>query len=349
MNNRNQAGLQAAMVLATFAIVGIFFSLLSSLSGNSRIVDSAGNSNEDTRANSTPLSDSIESLKSVPQGIYKYGGSATMVPIRQAVDPLIRNIFPEFRLRYVNPIEGTPNSTVGIAMLLAGELSFSDSSRSIKPEEYEIADKLGFELQQLPVAIDGIAIAVNPGIDIEGLTLDQLRGIFLGEITNWSELDGPNLAIQPFSMLPSTSGTANFFVKRVLDDQPLSNRVEVVDETTAVLRQVASIPGSIYYVSAPLAVPQCSVKTLPVATAEGRPFVTPYQTPVVDPANCPEQRNQINKDAFRNGTYPLTRRLFVVSKKGESEDAAAGQAYGDILLSKEGQSRIEEAGFVNIR
>lgn len=350
MNNSNRAtGQTLTILLVTVGFLSGFFGLLLFMTGSLGGIIRVSTQRNLKSSDSELVSGSLNTIALVPQGIYNYGGSATMVPIRQVIGRLVRSTFPEFQLRNLDPAGSAPNSTTGINMMLSGELSFSDSSRSIKPEEHEMADSLGFELQQLPVAIDGIAIVVHPDLAIEGLTLDQLESIFLGQVTNWSQVGGPNLEIQPFSMLPSTSGTASFFVERILDGNSLGERVEIINETTPVLRRVASSPGSIYYVSAPLAVPQCSVKTLPIATAEGRPFIAPYETPAVELSNCPKQRNQINKDALRNGTYPLTRRLFVVTKKGESDDAIAGQAYGDIVLSNEGQDLVQEAGFVNIR
>ncbi|MEL6604595.1 MAG: PstS family phosphate ABC transporter substrate-binding protein [Cyanobacteria bacterium J06614_10] len=345
MNERNKGLFPLVLGAGVLSVCGLFFGLFlwlsqPSIPSGSRI---AG------EARSGPMSDSLSTLDAIPSGYYDYGGSATMVPIRQAVETLLSAEASDFLLNYVNPIDSAPNSTRGIDMLLSGEIAFADASRSIRPEEYEIAEQLGFELQQTPVAIDGVAVTVHPDLDIEGLTVQQLKDIYLGNIVNWREVGGPDLAIQAFSMLPSTSGTANFFSRRILKREPLSDRVTIVTETTPVLRQVAATPGSIYYVSAPLAVPQCSVKTLPIATAADRPYVAPYLTPPVDPAACPRQRNEINRDAFRNGTYPLLRRLFVISKKGDSSDAIAGQAYGEILLSAEGQMLVEQSGFVSIR
>ena len=66
-------------------------------------------------------------------------------------------------------------------------------------------------------------------------------------------------------------------------------------------------------------------------------------------SKCPEQRNQLNMEAFRDGAYPLTRRLFVIVKQDASTDEAAGRAYANILLSPEGQDLIEQTGFVRIR
>lgn len=351
MNERNKGLFPLILGAAVLSVCGLFFGLFlwlsqPSIPSGTRI---AG------EARSGPMSGSLSTVESIPSGFYDYGGSATMVPIRQAVETLVATEAADFQLNYLNPIDSAPNSTRGINMLLSGEVAFADSSRSIRPEEYEIAEQLGFELQQTPVAIDGIAVTVHPDLDVEGLTTQQLKDIYVGNIVNWREVGGPNLEIQAFSMLPSTSGTANFFLnffnKNNLPNErvTLSDRVTIVTETTPVLRQIAATPGSIYYVSAPLAVPQCSVKTLPIATKPERPYVAPYQTPRVDPSDCPSQRNEINRDAFRNGTYPLRRRLFVVSKKGDSSDAIAGQAYGEILLSAEGQTLVERAGFVSIR
>ncbi|MEL6383089.1 MAG: PstS family phosphate ABC transporter substrate-binding protein [Cyanobacteria bacterium J06626_18] len=284
-----------------------------------------------------------------PSGLYNYGGSTTMVPIRQMMEPYIQKTRLGFQLRYTNPVGQAPGSGSGIKMLLDGQLAFSESSRPLKPEEYDAAKQRGFELEQIAVAIDGIAIAVNPHLAIEGISIQQLSDIYQGRITNWSEVGGPNLEIQPFSRSPEAGGTPEFFVENVLDANPLDKSVAIVVDTTTGLRKVAMSPGGIYYASAPEVVPQCIVQTLPLAKTDGDPFVSPFLPPLVNSTNCPEQRNQLNAAAFRAGTYPLTRQLFVVVKKNGAAEEEAGQAYADILLSPEGQALIEEAGFISIR
>ncbi|MBW4554001.1 MAG: hypothetical protein KME35_23285 [Aphanocapsa sp. GSE-SYN-MK-11-07L] len=59
--------------------------------------------------------------------------------------------------------------------------------------------------------------------------------------------------------------------------------------------------------------------------------------------------NQVNAAAFREGTYPITRRMFVVFRRNQTIDELAGVAYTNLLLSKEGQAMIQKAGFVPIR
>jgi phosphate transport system substrate-binding protein len=65
---------------------------------------------------------------------------------------------PEFRLRYTEPLNNKPGSGTGIAMLLEGKLSFSQSGRPIEDAEYSKATARGFSLQQVPVAIDGLPL-----------------------------------------------------------------------------------------------------------------------------------------------------------------------------------------------
>lgn len=345
MNERNKGLFPLVLGLAVLAVCGSFFGLVMWLSQPSipSGVRVAG------EAVSGPMSGALDTVENIPRGRYDYGGSATMVPIRQVVTPLIQSEAAEFELTYVNPEGSGPNSTRGIDMLLTGELAFVDASRPLRPDEYDAAERIGIEIQQTPVAIDGIAMVVHPDLAIEGLTMGQLRDIFSGAVTNWYEVGGPDLEIQPFSTDSYTSGTASYFVRRILKGDPLATRVAIKSETTPALREVAATPGSIYYASAPLAVPQCSVKVLAIATTAKRPFVAPYEGERVPGSACPGQRNKINRDAFKNNTYPLTRRLFVVSEKGDSVNAIAGKAYSDILLSAEGQTLVEEAGFVPVR
>ena len=347
MTNRNKRAFPVLIGLGALVIVGGSFGLMQGwpqgvLSMGDRTVDVA--TEQERQRPKVLISKSPTPIK-----IYNYGGSTTMVPIRQVMEPFIRTTFPDFQPRYTAPINQAPGSGNGIKMLLDGQLAFSESSRPIKPKEYEAAEQRGFELEQIAVAIDGIAIAVNPSLAIEGLTLEQLSDIYQGRITNWSEVGGPNLAIQPFSRAPEAGGTPEFFITNVLNENPLDQSVEIVFDTTTGLRKVATSPGGIYYASAPEVVPQCMVQTLPLANTDEEPFVPAFQSPMVDPANCPDQRNRLNVEAFREGTYPLTRQLFVIVKKNGAEEEDAGRTYADILLSPEGQALIKTAGFISIR
>ena len=76
-------------------------------------------------------------------------------------------------------------------------------------------------------------------INIPGITVDQLRSIYTGKITNWSQVGGPNIPIKPYSRRISDGGTVELFVQDVLSGQAFSSNVEFVSTTTQALQKVA--------------------------------------------------------------------------------------------------------------
>jgi phosphate transport system substrate-binding protein len=204
------------------------------------------------------------SVQNVPTGLFNYGGSTSWAPIRLTVDSVIQAARPEFRLRYVEPSGGNPGSGTGIQALIDGQLAFAQSSRPILDEELRRAQQRGFSLKQIAVAIDGLAIAVNPNLNIPGLTTAQLKSIYTGKTTNWSQLGGPNIPIKAYTRRITDGGTVELFVQDILGGQAFGPNVEYVSTTTQALQKLAGSPGGIYYASAPEVVPQCSIKPLPL-------------------------------------------------------------------------------------
>jgi len=287
-------------------------------------------------------------LKNVPSGVFAYGGSTTWAPIRGVVDPAIQTVWPQFQLRYQNPSAGTAGSSTGIRMVLQNEIAFAQSSRPVKESEQAQAQQLGFQLKSIPVAFEGIAIAVHPDLNVSGLTLSQLKDIYTGRIANWSQVGGPNRSITPYSRPLNSGGTVDFFVENVLQTLSFGSNVKFVPTTTAALRQLAADTGGVYYASAPEVVPQCTVKSLAIGSSGGA-YIPPYQQPSVPLEQCPNQRNQLNSEAFQSGQYPITRQLFVVVKQNGQIEQQSGEAYADLLLSRQGQDLIAKAGFVKIQ
>ena len=112
---------------------------------------------------SSPFYKHLDEVPNVPQGTFRYGGSTTFAPLRsQDFVSAIKQAHPLFNIQYhEHPIKASGSGT-GIEMLLAGQLSFSQSSRPIKTSEFEEAEKRDFTLEQREVAIDGIAIYSAP-------------------------------------------------------------------------------------------------------------------------------------------------------------------------------------------
>lgn len=319
----------------------------------STLAPTPGSTNRPTTTNPTQSSSAgqisrFNQVTSVPSGLFSYGGSTSWAPIRLAIDSAMRAARPEFQLRYVEPLGSPPSSSTGIRMLLNDRLAFAQSSRPLTDEEYQQAQQRGMTLKQVVVAIDGLAIAVNPSLNLRGLTLEQLRSIYTGKVTNWQQLGGPNLSIVPFSRPLKSGGTVDLFREEVLGGQSFSPAVQFVPTTTQALRTLANNPGGIYYASAPEVVPQCTIKPLPVGR-QANTLVSPYREPFVSLDQCPGQRNQINTQAFQQGQYPLTRNLFVVVKQNGGTEQQAGEAYANLLLTGQGQELISNTGFVRVR
>lgn len=283
----------------------------------------------------------LSEVPNVPQGLFHYGGATTFAPMRsQAVTSALSQAHPQFKLNYIEPIGGQPGSDTGIKMLLADEISFAQSSRPINDTDLGEAKKRGFTIEQVPVAIDGIAFYVNPQVSIKGLTLSQINSIFTGKIRNWKALGGPNIEITPITRNFQNSSPFDVLKEKVLAGENLSTNVQQVENTTQSIRQVAQTPGGIGYATASGIIGQKSIVAVPLAREANQDFVSPFSD---------ASETVVNRTAFANASYPLTRRLFIIIKRNSQLDEQAGSAYANLLLTDEGQRLIEETGFVRIR
>lgn len=285
----------------------------------------------------------FDEVSNVPEGTFSYGGSTVWASIRGDIDKNLTFAFPNFQLRYVDPPQGSPSSGKGIKMLLENQLDFAQSSRSLKDEEYQKAQQKGFNLKEIPVAIDGMAIAVHPDLNIPGLTVEQFCNIYLGKITNWSEIGGENREIHPYLKQDQDVFPCELEVKDVS-----KKHVRFINTTTEALRQVAKDKSGLYWSSASLLVSQCSIKTIPVGKSIDK-LIPPYQMPFIPLDQCNQNPNKVNVEVFKNGQYPLSRRLLVIVKEDGDIAQKAGEAYANLLLTEQGQKMIEELGFVPLK
>ncbi len=338
-------GLIIGKVLTIIVIGGLFWWLFKPRLTTSTSANSSSVQTSNTATTATKDTSTFETITSVPSGSFNYGGSTAWAPIRLLVDSQIQNARPELQLRYVNPNNGSPNSSEGIRMLLDGQLDLVHSARPLTAEEYAKAKERGIRLLQHEIGIDGIAVAVNPSLNIPGLTVEQLQQIYLGQITNWKQVGGPNLAITPLSRRPEDADTVipNFDINK----KALNPNVQYVGSTTEALRLISKTPGGIYYGSARAIVPQCSVKALALGRTSSK-LIPPYQEPLVSSQQCPSQRNQVNTEVIKNGSYPITTKLFVITKQNNGVEQQVGEAYAKLLLTDQGQNAIEQAGFARI-
>ena len=218
-------------------------------------------------------------------------------------------------------MEKYPNITVqaefvgsgaGVEAVNNGSADIGNSSRELKDEEKAngIAENI--------VAIDGIAVVVDPANTVEDLTKDQLTSIYNGTITNWKEAGGTD---QPIVVIgrESGSGTRSAF-EEILDVADACKYSNELDSTGAVMAKVASTPGSIGYVS--LDVLDDTVKTLKLDGTEATP------------------------ENIKAGSYFLSR-PFVMATKGEiSEQNDLVKALFDYIYSDEGTELVKSVGLI---
>ncbi|MEC4815783.1 MAG: substrate-binding domain-containing protein [Scytonema sp. PMC 1069.18] len=318
-------------------IVGSYFFLKTistpDISSNTEVV----NSIDKPQSSSSDIKyyNSIKEVANVPEGIFYYGGALVFATLTaQGTHEAINQAHPNFQLRYSEPMNDKPGSNTGVAMLLKGQLSLALTIPPLEDADYRKAQERGFTLEQVPVAIDGSSCFVHPDISIPGLSLDQLKDIYKGKITNWKDVGGPNLPIVPFRT------NAGSTLKMLMGSEANSDNlnVKITRDFTEMLRKVGSTPGAIGTGTASLIVGQSSIRPVALSRDNSKNYIPPIT-----------DSGQLNAAAFRDGTYPLTRRMFIVIRRDGTLEETAGVAYTNLLLSKEGQQFVKKAGFVPIR
>ncbi|NPV69482.1 MAG: phosphate ABC transporter substrate-binding protein [Firmicutes bacterium] len=131
-------------------------------------------------------------------------------------------------------------SSAGVKAAQTATADIGTSSRELKPEEKG--------LKEFIIAKDGIAIIVHPKNKLENLTLDQVKKVFSGKITNWNDLGQPAGAITVV-IREEGSGTRGAFEELIMKEEKCTDKAAVQNSTGAVRSTVASNPNAIGYVS----------------------------------------------------------------------------------------------------
>ena len=160
-----------------------------------------------------------------------------------SMEKLANAVAESFMVKYPNvtvTAEFT-GSSAGVESVLAGSCDIGNSSRALTEDE-----KAEGAVENI-VAIDGIAVVVDPANTVTNLTKDQLISIYTGETTNWSEVGGADQAIVVVGR-EAGSGTRGAF-EELLEIEDACAYANELDSTGAVMAKVASTPGAIGYVS----------------------------------------------------------------------------------------------------
>ncbi|WP_041446534.1 PstS family phosphate ABC transporter substrate-binding protein [Pseudothermotoga thermarum] len=247
-------------------------------------------------------------------------GSNTVYPIAQLWVEEFSKMYPGVKIT----LEGAGSST-GIKALLEGTANIANSSRFLKKSEIDAMMNSGKYFVPIIVAYDGIAVIVNPNLPIDSISLETLKKIYTGEITQWNQVDPklPNKRIVVYSR-NTASGTFETWLEKVLHGEKMASHVQFVESTQAEIESVANNQFAIGYTG--LGYVTSKVKALKV---EG---VAPTIENVL------------------NGTYPISRPLYIfidLSRYNYSwPEKGIVADFVRFILSPAGQKLVEKAGYV---
>ena len=241
-------------------------------------------------------------------------GSTTVLPIAQATAEVFMDNNPEINIS----VRGG-GSSVGIAAIMAGTVDIGNASRHIKAKELASAREKGINPYENVVANDGIVIVIHKDNNVKDLTLEQIKGIYTGDISNWKEIGGPSLPIVVISRDVS-SGTFEVFNKIVLNNAKCIDSALMLASNNAVVSTIATTPGAIGYAG------------------------LGYLNDTVNAVKI--NRVMPSKKTIQNGSYPIARTLHMYTN-GAPKGLA--KRYIDFILSAEGQKIVEEQGFISVK
>lgn len=250
-------------------------------------------------------------------------GSDTMVNLALAWAEAYRQQSPDVAIAVTGGGSGT-----GIAALINGTVDIANASREMKESEIEQARAKGVEPIEHVVAIDALAVIVNPANPVSQLTIDQLADIFTGRITNWQELGGDDAGIILVSR-ETNSGTHVYFLDEVVrkGDEENSDifapQTMLMPSSVGITSEIQRNPYAIGYDG--LGYVTEHEKLIAVARDAASPFVLP------------------TVESGADGTYPIARDLYMITA-GEPSGAIAD--FIAWIVGPAGQQIVADLGFV---
>lgn len=242
-------------------------------------------------------------------------GSTTVGPVAKA--------FAEYYMgkhQGVNITVSESGSGNGAKSLINAACDVATMSRPMKNSEKKAAQEAGVLAVENIVALDGLAVIVHPSNPRGNLTIEQIRDIYTGKITNWKELGGQDQKIVVIGR-DTNSGTYESFNTLVLKDAKLKSGAEYLGSNGAIRQRVMSTEAAIGYVG--------------LAFTEG---VKALQVNGIAPS----------ADTVLAKTYPIARPLYMYTN-GRPKEGTALYDFVNLCKTAEGKKIIDDIGFVSLK
>ncbi|MEK4509836.1 phosphate ABC transporter substrate-binding protein [Paenibacillus sp. FSL K6-2524] len=239
-------------------------------------------------------------------------GSSALQPLVDQASQKFMDLNPKVSIQ----VQGGGSGT-GLTQVSGGQADIGNSD--VFAEE-KLEATPAAELVDHQVAVVAMAAVVNPDLNIDNLTKDQLVQIFTGAVTNWNEVGGPDQAIQIINR-PSSSGTRATFEKYALGTKTEDLKGAIQEDSSGTVKKlVKETPGAIGYLA--LSYLDDSIKTVKYDGVEA------------------------NVDNVANGSYPVWAYEHMYTK-GEANEVVT--AFLDFIKSDEVQNAdVVELGYIPV-
>lgn len=260
-----------------------------------------------------PTDTSGEATPKPEQKTLTIGGSTSVQPLAEELAKKYSDKNPGVQI----DIQGG-GSGVGIKSAIDGVVDIGMSSRDLKTEEAS--------LKEFKIAIDGIAVILNPANKVKDISKEQLMQIYTGAITNWKDVGGTDAAITVVTR-EEGSGTRGAFIEltgiEVKDgDKKVDKTIAAAitqGSTGAVITTVSQDPNAIGYAS--------------FGAVKGKTEVTMISVNGI----------QISEESIYAKTYVISRPFLFLTK---AEPTGLAKDFIDFILSQEGQEIVASKNYL---
>ncbi len=227
-------------------------------------------------------------------------------------------------------------SGTGVAALLNGTANIATISRELKDSEIKKAVSLNVNPVQFKVALDGIAVIVHPSNQIDTLSIDQIKNIFSGKVTNWNQIGGGDKKIVLYGR-ENSSGTYELFKQNILgrdeNDRQIdfSPSTQVLQGTAALGEAITRDPKGIGYGGVGYFAHRKDLKVLYIRSSNSLKAISPVSG------------SKVNFEVIWNGDYPLSRFLYCYTN---GEPTGKVKDFLNFITSPDGQKAVVNMEYI---
>lgn len=309
------------IVLATIGV--IYYMNNSAKDNNGNSVENVGGEDNNQISNENKTED----LKMTAEEFPKVDGATAMLPMIGEITKAVLGYNDEQAQKFLD--ENTQGKTAKVYQgLIDGKTNVIFASEP-SDDILQTAKKAGVEFEMTGIGLDGFVFLINEQNPVKSLTLDQIRGIYTGKITNWKEVGGDDAKIIAYQR-EKNSGSQNLMEKMVMQGEKMTDTANTnleIGSMSGLIDGVSSQENSKYaigysiYLYAKEQYVKGNVKFLAIDGVEA------------------------TDENITNKSYPLTKIVYAITKKSEPQDSSARKLINWLLTDK-GQKVVEAGGYV---